>query len=315
MTEPDGKFVFGGVPSGKWKIYCEDTETQGDWTKVATAEVAGQDVDLGVVSVTLSTLSILIENGKESPKWDIKYANLQEGDKPWDMPVKKVTLPTDKNAQYTFKNIPAGEYYFRLTRQDYVTFWQPVKISENDVNTTIRIPYYSSGIRGRLTGKYKTAMTIWTKNKSIVAPLIPDLNDDYKLNNLPAGHYYVGGNMLIDSAALLEFDLADGEQKILDINVPDSPKNQSGPLLVLVLDENGVPLLGTKARLLGGENVIEPIVDSSQGIYFTAEKGTYKLQVDFPGYKAATQQVSIERFDPKNIQALRKLVLVRLERQ
>jgi hypothetical protein len=121
--------------------------------------------------------------------------------------------------------------------------------------------------------------------------------------------------MLIDSEELFEFDLADGEQKVLDVNVPDSPKNQSSPLLVMVLDENGSPLLGAEVRLLGGKGVIEPIVDSSQGIYFMTEQGVYTLQVNFPGYKAATQQVSIERFDPKNIQALRKPVLVRLERQ
>jgi uncharacterized GH25 family protein len=315
MTEPDGKFAFGGVPNGKWKIYCEDTETRGDWIKIATAEAAGQDVDLGVVSVTLSTIRASIEYEKESPKWDIKYANLQEGDNPWNIPVKKAILPTDKNAPYIVKNIPAGEYRLSLIRQDYVAFRQSIEVNETDVNVTIPMPKSTSGIHGHLTGKFPAGQTIWTRDKSIVGNIMPDAGLNYKLDNLPAGHYYVGGNMLIDSAALLEFDLADGEQKILDINVPDSPKNQSSPLLVLVLDENGAPLLGAEVRLLGGESVIEPIVDSSQGIYFMAEQGAYTLQVNFPGYKAVTQQVSVARFDPKNIQAFRKPILVRLERQ
>jgi protocatechuate 3,4-dioxygenase beta subunit len=315
MTGPDGKFTFGGVPNGKWKIYCEDAEKRGEWIKITAVEATGQNVDLGVVSVTLSTVRVSIEYEKESPKWDTKYATLQEGDKPWDRPIAQLTVPADEKDPYIVKNVLPGEYYLVLTRQDYAALRCPIKISENDANVIIRMPYCSSGISGRLTGGHKAAMTLWTKNKSTIAPLRPDPNFNYKLDNLPAGHYYVGGNMLIDSEELFEFDLADGEQKVLDVNVPDSPKNQSSPLLVMVLDENGSPLLGAEVRLLGGKGVIEPIVDSSQGIYFMTEQGVYTLQVNFPGYKAATQQVSIERFDPKNIQALRKPVLVRLERQ
>jgi hypothetical protein len=158
--------------------------------------------------------------------------------------------------------------------------------------------------------------TIWIQDHSIVASLIPDKQGGFKLDNLPAGHYYVGGNMLIDSAALLEFELAEGEQKVLDINIPDNPfKKQTGTLQVIVLDENGALIPGAEVRLLSGESVIEPMIDSSQGIYFMAEQGAYTLKVNFPGYKAVTQQVSIEKFDQKNIQALRKPVLVRLERQ
>ncbi|MFA5250981.1 MAG: carboxypeptidase-like regulatory domain-containing protein, partial [Phycisphaerae bacterium] len=267
------------------------------------------------VSATLSTLRVSIEYEKESPKWDIKHANLQEGEELWGMPAKKVILPTDKDEPYIVKNIPAGKYRLSLMRQDYVVFRQPIEVNETDVNVTIPIPKSTSGIHGHLTGKLPIGQTIWTRDKSIVGTIMPDAGLNYKLDNLPAGHYYLGGNMLIDSEAVLEFDLADGEQKILDINVPDSPENQKSPLLVMVLDENGTPLQGTKVRLLNGESAIEPMVDSSQGIYFTAEEGAYTLQVDFPGYKAVTQQVSIKKFDSKNIQALRKPVLIRLERQ
>jgi hypothetical protein len=315
MTGPDGEFAFGGVPSGKWQIYCESTETQGNWTKVATAEVTGQDKDLGDVSVKLSTIRVSIENEEGMPKWDIKQANLQEGDNSWDMPAKKVILPTEENEPYIVKNIPAGKYRLSLMRRDYVAFRPPIEVNETDVNVIIKIPKSTSGIHGHLTGKFPGWQTIWTQDKLIVGNIMPDAGLNYKLDNLPAGHYHLGGDMLIDSKALLEFDMADGEQKVLDINVPDTPENQSNPLLVVVLDENGALLLGAKARLLSGEKLIEPVTDSGLWIYFTAEEGTYTLQVDFSGYKPVTQQVSIKKFDPKNIQSLRKPVLVRLERQ
>ena len=316
MTGPDGKFVFGGVPNGKWAIYYEDPEKRSDWIKATVVNVMGQDVDMGTISVRLPTIRISVGYEEGASKWDISRTYLQEGNEFWGRQIAQLSEPADENEPYIIKNVPPGEYYLVLMRRDYLMLRHPVKVTEAEMSITVRIPKCTAGIKGLISGKIIMGQTIWTQNKSIVASLIPDEKGGFKLDNLPAKHYYVGGNMLIDSAALLEFDLADGEQKVLDVNVPDSPKNQSGPLRVMVLDENGSPLLGAGVRLLDGEGVIEPIVvDSSQGIYFMAEQGTYTLQVNFPGYKAATQQVSIERFDPKNIQALRKPVLVRLERQ
>jgi hypothetical protein len=315
MTEPDGEFTFGGVPRGKWAIYYEDPEKRSDWIKATMVNVTGQDVDMGTISVRLPTIHISVGYEEGAPKWDISRTYLQEENEFWGRQIAQLSEPADENEPYIIKNVPPGEYYLVLTRRDHLMLRHPVKVTETEMNLTVRIPKGTAGIKGLISGKIIMGQTIWTQDKLIVAFLIPDEKGGFKLDNLPAGHYYVGGNMLIDSAALLEFELADGEQKTLDINVPDSPKNQSNPLLVLVLDENGTPLLGTKARLLSGKSVIEPIVNSSQGIYFTAEQGTYTLQVDFPGYKTVSQQVSIERFDPKNRQAFRKPVLVRLERQ
>lgn len=316
MTGPDGEFAFGGVPIGKWAVYCENSEKRGEWIKIAPVEVSGQNVDLGVVSATLSTLRVSIENEQGMPKWDITYANLQEGNKPWDRPIAQLTIPADEKNPYIVKNVLPGEYCLVLTRQDYVALRRPIKISENDTNVIVRMPYCSSGINGRLTGRYAAAMTLWIKDKSIIAHLRPDPNFNYKLNNLPAGHYYIGGNMLVDSDALLEFDLAGGEQKTIDVNVSDTPlKKETGSLQVMVLDENGALTSGARVSLQGSAGIVEPAVNSGEMVYFMTEQGTYTLQVSFPGYKTVTQQVSIERFDQKNIQALRKPFLVRLERQ
>jgi hypothetical protein len=315
MTGPDGGFVFRGVPNGKWKIYCKETETQGDWIKIATAEVVGQDVNLDVVSAVLSTIRARVEYEPGTQRWDIKYAHLQEGDKPWGIPVKNLTPPTEETDSYIITNVPEGKYCLILMRQDYVSFRQSIEVNETDVNVTVRMPKGTSGISGRLTDKFPAGQTIWKRDKSIVGYIMPDAGLDFKLDNLPAGHYYVGGNMLVDCAALLEFDLVDGEQKVLDVNVPDDYKSQSNPLRVMALDENGAPLSGAEVCLLSGEGIIEPVVESSQVIYFLAEQGSYTLQVNFPGYKTRIQQVSIEKFDPNNIQALSKPVFVRLERR
>jgi len=316
MTESDGKFVFGGVPSGKWAIYYEDTKEHSDWIKATVVNATGQDMDMGTISVGLSTIRISVSYEDGASKWDISRAYLQEGNGFWGRQVALLGEPADENEPYITKNLPPGEYYLILIRSDRLTLRHPVKVAEDQMSVTVQIPKCTAGIEGLISGKIIMWQTIWTEDKSIAASLMPDEKGNFKLDNLPAGHYYVGGNMLIDSAALLEFELADDEQKIIDINIPDNPfKKQTGTLQVVVIDENGSLIPGVEVSLLGDEGVIKPVTNPDGMIYFMAEEGTYTLQVNFPGYKAATQQVSIEKFDMKNIQALRKPFLLRLERQ
>jgi hypothetical protein len=316
MTGPDGGFAFGGIPNGKWAVYYEDAERRGEWIKITKVDVTGEDVNLGVVSARLSTIRISVEYEQGVSKWDISRAYLQEGNKPWGLPIAQLNKTTDENEPYIVKNIPPGEYTLVLMRQDdYVTFRRPIEVTENDANIIVRIPKCTAGIAGLMTGKFAMGQTFWREDKAIVAYSRPDANAHYKLDNLPAGRYLFGGNMLIDSGALLEFELADGEQKILDVNVPDIPKNQISSLQAIVLDENGVPIPGVDVRLQGDKGVIEPVGDSSMGIYFITEPGTYTLQASFPGYKPVEQQVSVKSFNEQDKLSGRKPIIVRLERK
>jgi hypothetical protein len=314
MTEHDGTFTFGGIPSGKWAIYFDDIEKRNNRIKVATFEMAGQNVDLGVIPTGFATVHISIEYEQGTPKWDITKAFLQDDNKLWSQPVTEIAIPNDENAPYIAKNVLPGEHYLVLMRKDYSTLRYPVKVDESDSKTNIRIPKCTAGIRGRVTGKYLSGQTVWTKDRTVIGHIQPDENGNYKLDNLPAGQYMLGGNMLIDSAALLEFELADDEQKTLDIDVPDAPPYRMGSLQVIVLDENGAPIPGPDIRLLGKNSAIEPIANSGQGIYFIAEPGTYTMQTSFPGYKTAEQQVSVETWDLLKIKQPPKPILVRLEK-
>jgi hypothetical protein len=312
MTGPDGSFAFGGIPDGKWSVYSEDIGKRGEWIKITKVDVAGQNVDLGTIPVIFSTARISIEYEPGESKWDISRSYLQEGNKPWGLPIAQLSKPDDENVPYIVKNVPLGEYYLVLMRKDLVTLRKPITVTENDANIIVRIPKCTAGIAGLMTGKFAAGQTFWREDKAIVAYARPDANAHYKFDNLPAGRYLLGGNMLIDSGALLEFELADGEQKVLDVNVPDAPTQRIGALQVMILDENGALIPGAEVRLQSSAGVIKPVDDSSQGVYFTAEPGTYTLQVNFPGYKTATQQVSVESFDSKTVRNLRKPVLVRL---
>ncbi len=313
MTGPDGGFTFGGIPKGKWSVYYEDSEKRNNWIKIATVDTAGQNTDLGVIPAGLKTVRISIEYEQGAPKWGITQAFLQEGNRPWSQPMAEMSKPTDENEPYIVRNVLPGEHCLVLIRQDFVTLRHPIEVTENDVNIIVQMPKCTSGIHGRLTGKF-SGQTLWRKDKTVVGYIRPDANSNYKLDNLPAGEYRLGGNMLIDSAALLEFELAEGEQKVLDIDVPSTPASQIGSLQVMVLDENGVPITGADVQLEGDAGVIEPMASFGQGFYFIAKPGPYTLHAKFAGYKKARQQVSIEILDLQKIKHAPNPVLLRLEK-
>ncbi|MDD5459998.1 MAG: carboxypeptidase-like regulatory domain-containing protein, partial [Phycisphaerae bacterium] len=312
-TDNAGEFVFGGVPNGEWSIYYTDKDRGA--IKVATIKVTGQDMNMGTISVRLPTIRISVDYEDGASKWDIRQAYIQEQNWLQGRNAALLEKPADGNEPYITTSVPSGEYYFILFRGDRLTLRHPLDVTEYDMDITVQIPKCTAGIEGVIRAKIPMGQTIWTEDKSIAAALTPDEKGNFKLDNLPAGHYYVGNNSLISSIFTSEFELDDGEQKILDINIPDnSLKEKTGTLSLMVLDENGAPIPGVEASLLGDEGLIEPAFNFDGTIYFTAEEGTYTLQMNFPGYKTLTQQVSIEEFD-RNNKELRKPIFIRLERQ
>jgi hypothetical protein len=314
MTEPDGRFTFGGIPKGRWKIFYEDTEQRNNWIIIAEFDLTDSYIDLGLIPSGISTVRVSIEYMEGTPEWDITRAYLQEGDKPWGQRIAQLDKSPDENGSYVAKYILPGEHYLVLIRKDYATLRQPIEVTDNDVNITVRMPKCASGIYGSLTGKALYGLTVWRKDKTVVGHIKPDEKGDYKLDNLPAGEYLAGGNMLIDKGALLEFELEEGEQKKLDIDVPDIPKIEMGSLQVMVVDENGVPLTGVNAWLQGSAGTIEPIMNSGQEVYFVAEPGKYTLHASCIGYKEVKQPVSVETFDLKKKMRQPSPVLLRLDK-
>ncbi|MFH1371401.1 MAG: carboxypeptidase-like regulatory domain-containing protein, partial [Planctomycetota bacterium] len=182
MTRPEGEFTFGGVPNGKWAVYYDDIEKRNNRIKVATFEMAGQNVDLGVIPAGFATVNILIDYEQGTPTWDIIKAHLQDDNKPWSQAVTEITIPNDENEPYIAKNVLPGEHYLVLMRKDYSSLRYPIEVTESESSITVRMPKCTSGIHGRMTGKYPAGQTIWTKGKTFVGYIKPDENGSYKLD-------------------------------------------------------------------------------------------------------------------------------------
>ncbi len=314
MTENDGTFTFGGIPNGKWTIYYDDIEKRNSQIKAAEFELTGQNADLGTIPKGVSIVSISIEYEQESPKWEIIKAYLKDDNNFFNQPVTEIAIPNDANQPYIAKNVLPGEHYLVLVRKDYSSLKYPIRVDDKSSNINIHLPKFTAGIHGRMTGKYLGSQTVWTKDKTVVSNIKPDTSGNYKLDNLSAGQYLLGGNMLLNNTAILEFELKEGEQKILDIDIPETPHNQVGGLQVVVLDENGALLTGAKAWLQNGASIVEPVADIG-GFYFVTEPQKYTLHAKFTGYKELTQQVQIEILDLKTTKRPPEPVFVRLEKQ
>jgi len=300
ITGPDGSFSFSGVPKGKWAIFYENPENRRiDFTKIATFDCAGMDLNLGVIPQDTTTVRVSLEFEPNSPKWDILYADFREDNKPWSQMSVKFFRPFDANEPCILKNILSGKYILTLTRQDYIRFDEQIVIDKNCGDITIKLPQCTSGIFGHINRKPDNS-SIYSEDKKIIAAIGPDDNGNYKLENLPAGKYHFGINSRTNSESLIDFELTRGEQKEINIDILDIPSPHPGILTAVALDENGIPLNFADVRLETGDSVIDPSSNSGNSIYFSAEPGAYTLRASYPGYKDFTKPVTVKPFYLQN---------------
>jgi len=311
-TGPNGEFVFGGVPKGKWSIYCADPKGKERQLKIATIDADGQDMDIGVIPAGLSAFAVSIEYEQDGAKWDVTDVYLREEKLFWDRPLVILKKPAGNNEPFTTENILPGRYRLVVNR-GYVTQQQTIDIVEGNTNITVRIPKSTASVRGRLTRQYNSWQVLWRQGKEVVCYISQDMSS-YEYNNLQAGKYYLSPDCSTDSRPLLEFELAEGDQKELDIDTTNLRKNRDSVLHVFLLDEYGTPVTGADVRLEGNGNTIEPITDSTPGFYFAAEPGTYTLHVKFAGYKKAIQPVEIKNWDFQTMKRPPDPLLVWLEK-
>jgi protocatechuate 3,4-dioxygenase beta subunit len=312
-TSPNGEFAFGGVPKGKWSIYCPNPEGKKNQFKIATIETDGHDIDTGVIPRGLSTLAVSIEYEQGDANWDVTDVYLREENICWAGPLAMLEKPASNNEPFTVGNIMPGRYRLIVNR-GYVTQQRTIDLVEGNTNITVQIPKGTAGVRGRFTRQYNSWQILWREGKDVVCYIGPDANGNYEFNNLPAGKYYLSPDCSINSRPLLEFELAEGEQKELDIDTTNLRKNQDGILHVFLLDEYGTPVTGADIRLEGNGNTIEAITDSTPGFYFTAEPGTYTLMAKIAGYKEIKQPVAVKMWDYQAMKRPPDPVFVRLEK-
>ncbi len=312
-TGPNGEFTFGGVPKGKWSIWCWDPEVRRSRIfTFATIETSGQDIDTGVIPKKFSTLNVFVEYEQAGANWDTTYACLDNEGFSLASPVAILNKPVSSNEPFSTGNILPGRYRLRVGYGS-MTVQQTIDINEDNVNVTVQIPNKgTASLKGRFITNSKDSQALWMDGKEIVCYIEPNTNGNYELNHLPAGRYHLSSDYSVNSETLLDIDLAEGEPKTIDLDIINMSKNRNGSLHVFILDESGIPLATGNIYLEGNKTKIAPVHFnfSAPSFRFEAEQGIYNAHVKFDGFKETIKSVEVKKTDNGRFNT----VFVRLEK-
>jgi hypothetical protein len=316
-TDPEGRFSFAGAPAGRYGIYYEQPGKRGEWIKVAVVETHQEDMDLGVIPQSIGQVRIsLVPTEPNGPWLQGLSVYLQGGTRFYAARSGTVTEPKDANEPYIVSNVLPGIYTATVRRLDRVRFREPIELQpgQQELNVKVTIPECTASICGRFFSDDQQSLTMWRSDEKVIASIIPK-NGQYHFSNLPAGDYVIGNTFMGNSAPLVEFRLAEGESKTLDLDTSDWWLRQMGTFAVQVVDSNGIPLTAAEIWLTGLGGSIVPVTSSSEGHSFVVQSGEYVLHAQCAGYQEAAKTVQVEAGSMAQRRRDSKFEYIRLRRR
>jgi protocatechuate 3,4-dioxygenase beta subunit len=295
-TDSEGRFSFAGAPAGRYGIYYEQPGKRGEWIKIAVVETHQEDMDLGVIPQSIGQVRISLVPSEPNEPWlQGLSVYLQGGTRFYAARSGTVTEPKDANEPYIVSNVLPGIYTATVRRLDHVGFREPIELQpgQQELNVKVTIPKCTASIRGQFLSNDQQSLAMWRSDEKIIASIIPK-NGQYHVRNLPAGDYLIGNTFMGNNAPLVEFRLAEGESKTLDLDTSEWSLWQMGTFAVQVVDSNGIPLTAAEIWLTGLGGSVVPVTSSSEGHSFVVQSGEYVLHAQCAGYQEAAKTVQVE---------------------
>ncbi|GAI15767.1 unnamed protein product, partial [marine sediment metagenome] len=251
MTDGNGNFEFRGAVAGKCALYYKVIEDRSRWNKAMVIDIGDEDVDLGEVPGQMSQLKVAIVKDDRDSGYNIQRVFLNKGDEPRGNYVGEFKKPIDPSQPYVLDDILPGVYTLVIVREDNTAICERIEVDKGVHKVIVQIPKSTASISGKFTGH---PLTIWRKDKKVICTIQQNTEGTYKVENLPAGRYFAGGNMLIEKPLLADFELSEDEHKTIDFDTfawleELRLKSTSGVLFVNVALDNGVPVAGVEVWL------------------------------------------------------------------
>jgi len=316
VTDEHGAFAFAGAAPGTHGVYYERPQKQNDWLKVVNVTVRNADIDLGVIPGNATRLFITLNTSGADSDWTVKQIYLTQGKRIYAAPMRTADAPTEKDKPWSISNVEPGQYTLMMY-QDSVQWRKEIELEpgRSEWHILLDVPRFSANLSGRIIGDKVQSAALWREHKDVIAGILPTGDGVYAVENLPAGHYFVGDalSLLYDLVAIAEFTLAEGENKILDLDLSARPKTAVATVTVQVVDETGSLRDDAEVRLAGPLGVIEPAQSASAGYVFLTAPGDQVLRVEAPGYKPVSRNVTIK--DPGPRPSRSQTITVRLDKR
>jgi hypothetical protein len=140
---------------------------------------------------------------------------------------------------------------------------------------------------------------MWSKDRRLSGWLIPRDDGRFEVVDLPAGEYFLTNKDTRDAQPVLEFSLADGEQKTLDLTpqVYSPAATTAGMLTVHVFTDQGLLMSGAHVTLSGPRGDLTPHSSQTGRLVFTGPPGEYQLCATYPGFQSQQRNVTLKQLE------------------
>ena len=316
LTDARGRFKFNGVPAGVHSVYCCEPRDMAGCLKTATFEMGFEDMDLGTIPQQLCSIEVFVATDINEPNQTISSVYLSEDTDLRGKKTRNITEPADTHRPYVISDILPGSYTINVTRSDSVTFRWPIIVTDEIHKVTAQLPRATAAVSGLFTKGLKQAAILFSEDKKVLDYFKADENGAFRIKNLPAGRYFIcaDSEFPTEQTALMEFELTEGEEKIIDIDTTAGPLLPTATLRTMVIDENGVPINGANIWLEGKSEIIEPLRNICDGQFFITRPGVYSLHAVYNGYKQTTKNIKLETTGKLDLDINKPALFIRLER-
>ena len=294
MANAQGRFVFRGVLPGRYFVGYQKESGGRRWQKAAVFNLADDPVSLGDIPNRLATLEVLVTGNNTDPtQWEVRY---KEGLQHWKAAVGNVTAPSRPGDPHIIHDVlpGVGRVSVKPIAGTGPTFRYAVEIDESaePIKITVPIPDGSASVSGEIRTESGQPRLLFNDDMTVIA-YINTGKGHYHITGLPPGRYKIGHSVLPAYTHLCEFELGQGQHRVIDWD-GDQWQIDTGLLLLHVVDGDGRFLPHARAWLENEQGDWDPWSRGSTAFGLFVPTGRYTLNVQCDGYAPHREEMILE---------------------
>lgn len=313
MTNAQGEFCFQGIPKGRYAVYYRKTGRRSQWVCATSSVPCHDNVDLGIIQQRLANIEVILtgEGLKQGP-WTVY---LQEGAAGfWKARMGEVRALSADKTSYVIEQVLPGTHRVVASRKGMkIRKSVEVKSSGAPHKVTLQIPSGSGSISGVFSSPVQQSLLLWNAEKTITVHISPP-GEPFLVERLPAGRYMIGNYFFAELAPLVEFTLAEGEHRIIDLDTGNW-STEIGNLIVRVISDTGIILSHAETWLEGPTGRVGPSSNDGHAIGFYVPPGDYVLVSQCPGYQSYSKSITIEPYKLHTTESKYQTQIIQLKAQ
>jgi hypothetical protein len=310
-TDENGDFAFKGVPYGRRYLYFSARQTiwGDDWVRARALDVNTAAHNLGRMDHRVGTVTVKVV-GRPNDATPVNFYF-------YDPSLFQVHIaaeqrrPRTKEGPYVFENVTPDKYDINLSDPERrASINQMLVVPPEELNPTVTVewPKGTASIRGSIDAQLRELMgrggfTLVSADVRWEGSVAIDASGRFERRGIPAGEYSLilqrrraGGFVHV---TVKEFQLAEGEDKTLDVTKDAIPQSELAKEIVRVsvFTPEGIPLPGCEIRLAGPAglpHLPKPMRSQWASKWFALPPGSYTLVAFYLGAESATQTVEVK---------------------